>query len=66
LGISGFNGFFVEYAVKETARIVVIIRVFALSLAYLAYRDVITMGHGELTRIARVTEPTLELLAPLR
>ncbi len=65
LGIGGISGFFVGCAVKEIARIAIIIRVFALSLTHLAYRDVITIGYGKLMRIARVTRPTLELLAPL-
>ncbi len=65
LGIGGISGFFVRCAVKEIARIAIIIRVFVLSLTHLTYRDVITVGHGELVRIACGTEPTLELLALL-
>jgi len=64
LGIGGIGGFFVGYAVKKIVRIAVIIGVFAFSLMFLAYTNVINVDYDELIGIARVTEPALGMLAP--
>jgi len=65
LGIGGIGGFFVGYVVKKLIRIAIIIGVFIFSLVYLAYANVINIDYHELIEIARITEPTLGLFAPL-
>lgn len=65
LGIGGIGGFFVGYIVKKIVRIAIIIGVFAFSLVYLAYANVINVNFSELTEIIGVTEPALGLFAPL-
>lgn len=65
LGIGGIGEFFVGYVVKKIIRIAIIIGVFAFSLIYLAYANVINMNFNELTKITGVAEPALGLLAPL-
>ncbi len=65
LGIGGIGGFFVGYVVKKLVRIAIMIGVFIFCLVYLAYENVISIDYGELIEIARITEPTLGLFAPL-
>lgn len=65
LGIGGIGGFFVGYVVKKVIRIAIIIGVFAFSLVFLAYTNVINMNFNELTKFAGVVEPALGLFAPL-
>jgi len=65
LGIGGIGGFFVGYAVKKIIKIAIIIGVFAFSLIYLAYANVINVNFGELTKITGVAEPVLGLFTPL-
>ncbi len=65
LGIGGIGGFFVGYAVKKVIRIAIIIGVFAFSLAFLAYANVIKVDYNELIGVARATEPVLGALSPL-
>lgn len=65
LGVGGIGGFFVGYAVKKIVRIAIIIGVFAFSLVFLAYVNVINVDYDELLGVARATEPALGVLAPL-
>jgi len=65
LGIGGIGGFFVGYAVKKIVRIAIIIGVFAFSLVFLAYANVINVDYDELLGVARATEPALGVLSPL-
>jgi len=65
LGIGGIGGFFVGYAVKKIVRMAIIIGVFAFSLVFLAYANVINVDYDELLGVARATEPALGVLSPL-
>jgi len=66
LGIGGIGGFFVGYAVRKVFRIAIIIGVFAFSLVFLAYANVIQVDYDDLLLgVVRVTEPALGALAPL-
>jgi len=65
LGIGGIGGFFFGYAVRKLIRLAIIIGVFAFSLIYLAYANVIDVDYEGLMGIARVAEPALGLFAPL-
>jgi len=65
LGIGGIGGFFVGYAVKKITKIAIIIGVFAFSLIYLAYTNVINVDYEELTKIPGLANPAMGFLAPL-
>ncbi len=65
LGVGGISGFFVGYAVKRITRIAILIGVFAFSLIYFAYTNVININIDELIRITGQAGPALGLLAPL-
>ncbi|UCE15950.1 MAG: hypothetical protein JSV12_08890 [Candidatus Bathyarchaeota archaeon] len=64
LGVGGIGGFFVGYVVKKIVRMAIIIGVFAFSLVFLAYVNVINVDYEELLGVARATEPALGILSP--
>jgi uncharacterized membrane protein (Fun14 family) len=52
LGIGGIGGFVVGYAVKKVIKIlIVLVGLYALSLFYLAYQEVIELNTGKLLEI---------------
>jgi uncharacterized membrane protein (Fun14 family) len=64
LGIGGIGGFFVGYAVKKITRIAIIIGVFAFSLIYLAYTNVINVDYDELLKFFGLAGPVVGMLTP--
>lgn len=53
LGVGGIGGFIVGYAVKKIYKPAIIIGLFTLSIAYLAYANIINLNIGELETISR-------------
>jgi uncharacterized membrane protein (Fun14 family) len=66
LGMGGFGGFFVGYAVKKIYRLAMIIGVFIFSIAYLTYAEVIDLNiSGLVETVSTLVTTALPFIIPL-
>jgi uncharacterized membrane protein (Fun14 family) len=66
LGMGGFGGFFVGYAVKKIYRLAMIIGVFIFSIAYLTYAEVIDLNvSGLVETVSTLVATAIPFIIPL-